>query len=69
MPKVTLEWDTSEDPEIIEALTKAQTNHRILAEVYQEVFRKEIKYGTDSERVKAFEMVWERFQEFLNDYE
>ncbi len=56
-----------DDADELEAITKAVHNKRKLDELYDEVFRPAIKYGQNAEEVTAFEQVWEKVNEYLNE--
>ena len=53
----------------LEAIVDAVKNKLLVDCIYDEVFRPIIKYSDDEEKVKAFEMVWEKVSDYLESKE
>lgn len=56
-----------EDREDLKAITNAEKNQLKLDCLYDEVFRPVIKYGENKEEVEAFEKVWEKLNDYLQE--
>jgi hypothetical protein len=54
-----------EDQEDKQAVINAVKNSIKLSQMYDDVFRKHIKY--ESDKADAFEIVWEELSEYLED--
>jgi len=64
--KFTITVETEEEDEL-KCFVDAVANHNKLMHIYDFVFRNEIKYGLEEERIKAFEIVWAKLSNHLND--
>lgn len=62
--KMRIEIDV-EDRFDKEAILDAVKNKLKLESVYDEVFRRVIKYSQDEKEVEAYSLVWEKLNEYL----
>lgn len=62
--KMRIEIDV-EDRFEKEAILDAVKNKLKLESVYDEVFRRVIKYSQDEKEVEAYSLVWEKLNEYL----
>lgn len=63
--KYTITIETEEEFER-RAICDAVKNKLLLEGIYDDVFRRVIKYSEDKKEVKAFEMVWEVLNQYLS---
>jgi len=50
-----------------DAIMQAVGNKLKLEGLYDEVFRRVIKYGQDEKEIEAYEMVWKKVTEYLEE--
>jgi len=62
--KLTYYPETEED---LKHLSNAISNGVKLDNIYDEVFRKVLKYSESEKEVEAYTLVWDKLNEYLND--
>lgn len=60
---------TAEKEHELKPYLNAIKNEILLEDLYNCVFRPIIKYGQDEDEIKAYELVWEKLKEYLEDEE